>query len=138
MLTRGVRDEVEGDEDGEVDPGDGMDVGAEGQTVPGPAATYGPDLEEIKEAPSDDAETEAPDVEADTEPVPPRRRPQAPPLESRPEPEPHAVEADESPSFAAWPRRQEEQRARPPGSTWPPLEQGRPERLRRRRAKPEE
>jgi predicted PurR-regulated permease PerM len=140
MLTRGVRDEVEGDEDGEVDPGDGMDIGAEGQTVPGPAATYGPDLEEIEEAPSDDAETEAPDVEADTEPVPPRRRPQAPPRETRPEPEPepHAVEADESPSFAAWPRRQEEQRARPPGSTWPPLEQGRPERLRRRRAKPEE
>lgn len=140
MLSRGVRDDVEGDEDGEVDPGDGMDVGAEGEMIPGPAATYGPDLDEIGEPLSDDPEVEAPVAGVDTEPVPPRRHSSAPPRETRPEPEPEpdAAEADESPSFAAWPRRQEEQRSRPPSSTWPPLDQGRPERLRRRRAKPEE
>jgi predicted PurR-regulated permease PerM len=54
-----------------------------------------------------------------------------------PEPAPEADERDDdSPAFAAWPRTDKD-RKRPPSSTWPPLEEGRPERLRRRRRDPE-
>jgi predicted PurR-regulated permease PerM len=133
MLSRGMRD-LDGDDEAEPNgdrhPSDGMDAGEEGETIPGPAA-YGPDLREVDDAPEAEAAPDAPDaepVEPRAEPARPRRA-QAP---AAPEPEPGE---EEPPAFAAWPRRPEEQRARPPGSTWPPLDQGRPERQRRRRPK---
>jgi predicted PurR-regulated permease PerM len=141
MLSRGVRDDVDGDgtlgPDGrpipraEDDYGDGLGAGEEGDTIPGPAATYGPDLDEIAfadEAPDEAILVDEPVAEVDGGPEPPRRQP-GPPAERDAAEEPAA---DEPPAFAAWPRRPDEQRKRPPSSTWPPLEQGRPERLRRR------
>ncbi len=134
MLSRGMRD-VDGDEaiapGGEESSGDGTEAGTEGETIPGPAATYGPDLVE-----ADEPVAEPPETGGEPEPVPPRRRATSPPPEPRLEPD--GVDDDESPSFAAWPRRQDEQRKRPPSSTWPPLDQGRPDRQRRRRSGTEE
>jgi predicted PurR-regulated permease PerM len=126
MLSRGLRDD-EIDEDSH--PSDGMEAGEEGETIHGPAATYGPDIPDVEEA--EDIPADAPVDEVVAEPVSPRR--QAPPAE------PGAEELqEEPPGFSAWPRRPEEQPKRPPGSTWPPLEEGRPERLRRRRSKSDE
>ena len=44
----------------------------------------------------------------------------------------------DSPAFSAWPRTGERAERKPASSTWPPLEQGRPERLRRPRRKDNE
>ena len=53
----------------------------------------------------------------------------------RPAPDdaPAEQQDEDSPAFAAWPRAADKERKKPPSSTWPPLEQGRPERLRRNR-----
>ena len=40
-------------------------------------------------------------------------------------------EEDDLPAFAAWPRSPEQEKKKPPASTWPPLEEGQPERVRR-------
>lgn len=155
MLSRtGLRD-VDGDG---VPDGDGSDAvnhrddeayadSWEGETIswqpPGgdeePAAPE--DAAEAAPEPRSDAERE-PNVEApptdgapEPEPTGPEPAPQpaapAPPEpQSEPESEP---DDDESPAFAAWPRPADKTRKRPASSTWPPLEEGRPERLRRPR-----
>ncbi len=136
MLSRGLRD-GEGElvpDDEEEDREGAYHVVEEGETILGPAA-YGPDPDEVAE-PQPDGVTVAGDP---AEPTPavepaPRKRRSRPPAE--PDPAPEAD--DDPPAFAAWPRRQDEQRARPPSSTWPPLEEGRPDRSRRRRDKAEE
>lgn len=142
MLSRGVRDAEDEfiEEDDEGDRDDTYGVVAEGETIPGPAATYGPDpdeiVEDVDEVPVEADPGPAEPVEA---PAPRRRRREQPP---EPEPESELESEpdvdDEPPAFAAWPRRPGEQRSRPPSSTWPPLEQGRPDRRRRRRGTREE
>ena len=72
-------------------------------------------------------------VEDASEAMPERPRGETPPQpEQAPDPSERGAPEDDSPAFAAWPRTDKD-RKRPPSSTWPPLEQGRPERLRRRR-----
>ncbi len=135
MLSRGLRDGEEGSipEDDDERHDDAYSVVEEGETIPGPAATYGPDPDEIVDTAPDEMgdAAEANTAQLATEQAPrDRRRDEPPAPEPEVEPEPTA---DEPPAFAAWPRRPGEQRSRPPSSTWPPLDQGRPDRPRRRR-----
>jgi predicted PurR-regulated permease PerM len=134
MLSRGLRDDLgeepEPDGEREAQSRPELDAGEEGDTIPGPAARYGPAPDEL--APDEEAINEDVDLETPPIPQPRRHRPAAPVVEQ--EPDEVADEIDDvPPAYAAWPRRPEEQRKRPPASTWPPLDQGRPERLRRRR-----
>lgn len=48
------------------------------------------------------------------------------------------TDRDDATSFAAWPRPDEVARKKAPSSTWPPAEEGRPDRGRRNRYRPEE
>jgi predicted PurR-regulated permease PerM len=141
MLSRGMRDVDDAlGLDGEparrvaVDAPDDLDVGEEGVTILGPAG-YGPDPDEVapeSTEPDEPVEPTADDPKPTPEPEPrPRRERPAATRQPVPEPEPDTP-TDEPAAFAAWPRPADEARKRPPSSTWPPLEHGRPERLRRR------
>jgi predicted PurR-regulated permease PerM len=137
MRSRGLR-ELDPDEeeaarrDEAAHAAGAFEVGEEGDTIFGPAAIEtepDPRVIDDTDIPAErEPVDEATAFETEPEPAPERRQP-SPPRRPAPQPEPAD---DESASFAAWPRPADKTRKRPPGSTWPPLEHGRPDRHRRK------
>jgi len=102
-------------------------------------ATYGPDAPTSE--PHDATPVEGQPAGQTPEMQPAPARDDTEPLTDASEPsrqgvdEPTETPADseDSPAYAAWPRPAGKDRKRPPSATWPPLEQGRPDRGRRPR-----